>query len=167
MSKGLSLLGQRLQTPPASQPGEQPLQVPKAMGVKKVLAMPKVPPAPREPPGLAAGKDRGDPRGQEQQGCCQCPVGERGQGLTEGQHIWGHRLVSQPRQGTSSCLQSPSAPFSSCSKGPRAGAPPPARNTWGASEALSVTLGAHGRPQVLSHPVPPWQVPRSQQDTQG
>lgn len=51
-------------------------------------------------------------------------VGGRGQGLTEGQHMWGHRLVSQPSQRTSSLFQSPSGPSSRYSKGPRAGASP-------------------------------------------
>lgn len=51
-------------------------------------------------------------------------VGERGQGLTEGQRTWGHRLVSQPSQRTSSLFQSPSGPSSRYSKGPRAGASP-------------------------------------------
>lgn len=34
-------------------------------------------------------------------------VGEWGNGLTVGQHGWGHRLVSPPEQGSSSLLQSP------------------------------------------------------------
>lgn len=88
--------GEGGQPPLAPQPGEQPLQVPKAVGTKQVLMIPEVPPGPRGHPGLAAGKDLGDPRGQEEQGCSWSPglwvSGEKAlqRGSTPGDTDWCH-----------------------------------------------------------------------------
>lgn len=92
-SEVLSLLGRRVQIPPAPQPGERPLQVPKAVGTKQVSAMLEVLPAPRGYPGLAAWER---PWGQEEQGCSWSPglwvSGEKGlqRGSTSGDTDWCH-----------------------------------------------------------------------------
>lgn len=51
-------------------------------------------------------------------------VGEWGKGLTDGQHIWGHGLVSQPSQGMSPPFPGPSGPSSRFSKGAKPGTSP-------------------------------------------
>lgn len=121
-SEVLSLLGRRVQIPPAPRPGEQPLQAQKPWAPSRSWRC------------LRSSQRQGDTQvwllgktlGTGGAGMLLVPwaVGEWGKGLTEGQHIWGHGLVSQPSQGSSSLLQSPSGLSSRSSEGARAGASP-------------------------------------------
>ena len=133
---------------------------------------PRFPPGPRRHPGLAAGKDLGDPRGQEEQGCSWSPglwvSGEKGlqRGSTSGGTGWHH----SPARGHHPFFKVLLDLLPGPPRAPGQEHPPPS-NTWGASEALPATPGARrrGRVPIPSYPIPshPWQVPRSQQDTRG